>query len=116
MGEILQQQQLEFDSLLKNSCFILVFSWKLSKTRQLSPNTIQAINNAISDYDVLDNRYYETVDHTDDGCFNLPDLAPGDPVVFGGQCDPNLPVVSNFDASRVSARFVLDVLFKPCST
>ncbi|KAG6455295.1 hypothetical protein O3G_MSEX009121 [Manduca sexta] len=83
-----------------NADFRGVWSWKLSRTKQLSPAANTAINNAIANIDVLQNRYYERIDQSDNACFYLPDLGPGEPVEFVGQCDTNVPVVQAFNAAR----------------
>lgn len=82
--------------------FVTVYSWKLSRTKQLSAAANTAINSAIANVQVLDNAYYEDIDQSANGCFYLPDLAPGEPVEFVGQCDPNVPVVQNFNPVRVN--------------
>lgn len=78
-----------------------VYSWKLSRSKTLSAAANTAINNKISEVDVLHQQYYENIDQSEDACFFLPDLAPGEPVVFDGQCDRNIPIVQNFNAARV---------------
>ncbi|XP_037294072.1 uncharacterized protein LOC115446804 isoform X2 [Manduca sexta] len=83
-----------------NADFRGVWSWKLSRTKQLSAAANTAINNAIANIDVLQNRYYELIDQSDNACFYLPDLGPGEPVEFVGQCDTNVPVVQAFNAAR----------------
>ncbi|OWR44741.1 chlorophyllide A binding protein precursor, partial [Danaus plexippus plexippus] len=75
-----------------------VWSWKMSRTRDLSPNAIQNINRIVDSIDVLNNRYYEVLDHSDDGCFYLPTPDQNSQVIFPGQCDPNINVVTSFDA------------------
>lgn len=80
---------------------IAVYSWKLSRTRSLTAQAVTAINNAIAPIEVLDNVYYESIDQSDDACFYLPEIGPGQPIVLIGQCDPNITVVQNFDAGRV---------------
>ncbi|XP_038206910.1 uncharacterized protein LOC119828739 [Zerene cesonia] len=77
-----------------------VFSWKLSRTQDLSLNATTAINNAISNITVLDDRYYENIDQSDSACFYLPNLTPNEPVILPGQCDPNITVVQNFNVTR----------------
>ncbi|XP_037876122.1 chlorophyllide A binding protein isoform X2 [Bombyx mori] len=84
-----------------------VWSWKLSRTKQLTAASNAAINTAIANINVIDNRYFENMDQSDRACFYLPDLAPGEPVVFVGQCDPNIPVMRNFDPSRYTGRWRL---------
>lgn len=54
----------------------------------------------MSGIDVLNQRYYINVDHSDDACFYYP-VADGNPLVFRGQCDENIPVVTNFNAQAV---------------
>ncbi|CAG9565651.1 unnamed protein product [Danaus chrysippus] len=77
-----------------------VWSWKMSRTRDLTQNAIQNINRVVDSIDVLNNRYYEVLDHSDNGCFYLPTPNPNSPVIFPGQCDPNINVVNNFRATE----------------
>ncbi|KAJ8714188.1 hypothetical protein PYW08_007808 [Mythimna loreyi] len=84
-----------------------VWSWKLSRTRQLSDAGNVAINDAISNVDVLNNMYYENIQQADSDCFFYPELGPNDPVVFPGSCSPNIPVLQNFDPSRYLGRWRL---------
>ncbi|XP_068619407.1 uncharacterized protein [Battus philenor] len=84
-----------------------VYSWKLSRTKQLSTVANTAINNAIANITVLDNMYYENIDQSDNSCFYLPDLQPGSPIEFPGQCDRDIPVVRNFDPVRYAGRWRL---------
>lgn len=83
-----------------------MYSWKLSRNKQLNLNDNIAINNAIANVNVLDNIYYENIDQSDDACFFLPEAVPNQPVVFVGQCDENINVVQNFNVSRVSYNFI----------
>ncbi|CAG9789457.1 unnamed protein product [Diatraea saccharalis] len=76
-----------------------VYSWKLSKNRELSSAANDKINEIIDTIDVLGQQYYEKIDQTDDACFYLPELGPDDSVIFRGQCDENISGVQNFDAS-----------------
>ncbi|XP_069360734.1 uncharacterized protein [Maniola hyperantus] len=82
-----------------------VYSWKLSRSKVLSTAGITAINNKISEIDVLQSKYYEKIDQSSNACFYLPDLPPGAPVIFSGQCDRNIPVVQNFNAARYLGRW-----------
>lgn len=43
-----------------------------------------------------------SIDHSARACEILPVIPDGQPVILPGQCDPNKPVVQNFDVSRVS--------------
>lgn len=65
-----------------------------------------SIDNFIASADivVLNNTYFETIDQSDDACFYLPDLAPGEPVIIVGQCDPNIKVVQDFQPHKVRFR------------
>lgn len=87
---------------IHNSSLLTVYSWKLSRTQQLSPASLTAINNIIQGITVLEERYYENVDQSDNACFTLPVIAPGQPIILEGQCDPNIPVVQNFNITNVS--------------
>ncbi|XP_047536967.1 uncharacterized protein LOC125070976 isoform X1 [Vanessa atalanta] len=82
-----------------------VYSWKLSKSKTLSAAGNIAIDDKIAQIDVLDERYYESIDQSDRACFFLPDVRPGEPVVFNGQCDPNIPVVQNFRPDAYTGRW-----------
>ncbi|XP_061721996.1 uncharacterized protein LOC133528577 [Cydia pomonella] len=84
-----------------------IWSWKLSRTKQLSSSASTIIDEAISNIDVLGNEYYERVDQTDPACFYLPDLEPGEPVVIVGQCQADIPVVQNFNAELFAGRWRL---------
>ncbi|XP_046971596.1 uncharacterized protein LOC124538552 isoform X2 [Vanessa cardui] len=90
-----------------NNDFAAVYSWKLSRTKQLTAAANVAINNAISNIVVLENRYYETIDQSDEACFYLPEAVPNQPVEFDGQCDESIAVVQNFDAARYLGRWRL---------
>lgn len=79
---------------------ISVFSWKLSRTKELTQTYAQRIEDAMAGIDVIDQRYFETINQNDNACFYLPDLAPGEPPVFPGQC-ANFNAVPNFDPGRV---------------
>ncbi|CAH2243005.1 jg19448 [Pararge aegeria aegeria] len=90
-----------------NADFRAVYSWKLSRTKELSVTSANAINNAIQKVNVLEERYFETVDQTEAGCFHLPELSPGESVILNGQCDPNIQVVQNFNVTAYSGRWRL---------
>ncbi|KAF9407326.1 hypothetical protein HW555_012606 [Spodoptera exigua] len=90
-----------------NKDYRQVHSWKLSRSRVLSSTGNTAINNAIANIDVIDNRYFDSIDQSDAACFYLPELGPNDPVIFPGQCDLNIPVIQNFDVSRYLGRWRL---------
>ncbi|CAH0594385.1 unnamed protein product [Chrysodeixis includens] len=77
-----------------------VYSWKLSRSKQLSPGSNGIINEAMSKVDVLRDIYYENIQQTDNACFYYPELGPNDPVIFPGSCDANIPVLQGFDAER----------------
>ncbi|XP_038206911.1 uncharacterized protein LOC119828740 [Zerene cesonia] len=84
-----------------------VWSWKLSRTTSLRDEDAQAINSLMSNVDVLDQRYFQNADQSDAACFYYPEFEPNEPVVFPGQCDVNVPVVSNFNVSRFQNEWVL---------
>ncbi|KPI92172.1 Apolipoprotein D [Papilio xuthus] len=96
---------LAYSCVNRDSDFRAIYSWKLSRTKTLSAASNTAINTAIANIEVLDNRYYENIDQSDSACFYLPDLGPNDPVVFPGQCDQTIPVVQNFDPVRYQGRW-----------
>lgn len=90
---------------LHKKIFILLFpvwSWKLSRTKSLSTTAVANINAIINNIEVLNNRYYETIDNSDEGCFYFPTPGLNTPVIFRGQCDQSINTVMNFDAVRVS--------------
>ncbi|KAJ2953455.1 hypothetical protein O0L34_g1049 [Tuta absoluta] len=77
-----------------------VYAWKLSRNQQgLTAAANTAINTAMTNVTVLDQRYFETVDQTEAGCTSLPVIPAGQPIILDGQCDPNIEVVKNFNAS-----------------
>uniref|UniRef100_A0A2A4JUN1 Lipocalin/cytosolic fatty-acid binding domain-containing protein n=1 Tax=Heliothis virescens TaxID=7102 RepID=A0A2A4JUN1_HELVI len=90
-----------------NSDYREIWSWKLSRSRQLSNAGSQAIDNAMSAVDVLRNEYFEDIPQTDTACFYYPVLGPTDPVIFPGQCDANIPVIQDFDIDRYTGRWRL---------
>ncbi|XP_045502727.1 uncharacterized protein LOC123699752 [Colias croceus] len=79
-----------------------VYSWKLSRTKNLTQTANNAMNNVINNINVLDERYYQSTNQTDAGCFHLPEFAAGQKVVLPGQCDENIPVVAKFDVEKYS--------------
>lgn len=87
----------------KYRLFSTVWAWKLSRSKQLSAQGNTQINNLLANSPTvtLRNEYFEPIDQTDYACFFFPDLAPGEPVIVPGQCEPNVPVMQNFDASLV---------------
>ncbi|XP_063831228.1 uncharacterized protein LOC135080516 [Ostrinia nubilalis] len=92
---------LAYSCVNRNADFRAVYSWKLSRTRSgLSANAVTSINSAMADVVVLGQQYYESIDQSLDACFFLPELAPGEPVILVGQCDPNITVVQDFNATR----------------
>ncbi|CAK1550414.1 unnamed protein product [Leptosia nina] len=101
------------DYALAYSCVNLVedkraiYSWKLSRRKELSSAANTAIDNAIADIVVLDNKYYEPIDQSDNACFYLPDLAPGEPVILLGKCDSNIQAIQNFNVSAYLGRWRL---------
>ncbi|KAF9816947.1 hypothetical protein SFRURICE_016828 [Spodoptera frugiperda] len=92
---------------LRNTLFVLVHSWKLSRSRELSNTGNAAINDAITNIDVIDNRYFDNTDQSDAACFHYPVLGPNDPVIFPGQCDPTIPVIQDFNVSQYLGRWRL---------
>lgn len=67
----------------------------------MSASSNTAINAAIANTDILDQRYYEPVLQTDAACFYYPELGPNETVTFVGQCDQSIAVVENFNATEV---------------
>lgn len=84
-----------------NKTFVLVWSWKLSRTRSLSEQANNGINQIINNVQVLNDRFYKVIDNSDEACFYYPE-PNGEPVIFRGVCDENIPVVTNFETESVS--------------
>lgn len=80
---------------------ILVTSWKMSRTRELTAAAEARINAIINRVDVLNERFYEADDQSDEACFYLPPAGPNTPI-FRGQCDLSIPAVGNFRPGDVS--------------
>lgn len=73
----------------------------MSRTDTLSQTAINNIQTVVNNFNVLDNRYFETVDRSAQACFYFPE--PGtDPIEFRGQCDTSITGMPAFDAVRVS--------------
>lgn len=81
--------------------FFLVYSWILSRTRQLPQSAQIEVNRVINSILYLNNAYYEQADQSDDGCFYFPEPSPDEVVEFRNQCDDTIPVVSNFNIAAV---------------
>lgn len=79
-----------------------VFSWVVSRTRQLPDAAREQVNQVINSLVELNSLYYQVTDQSDASCFYIPETVDGDSIVFGGQCDLNIPVVNNFQAGDVS--------------
>lgn len=88
-------------SILINNLFA-VYSWKLSRTKQLSTNANNLINSIIANIPVLQPQYYIQRDQSPEGCFYFPEPQPGVVVEFPGQCDNNIQAVANFNLTAVS--------------
>ncbi|KPJ05890.1 Apolipoprotein D, partial [Papilio xuthus] len=91
---------LAYSCINDGSDFRKIFSWKLSRTKQLSAAANTAMNSVMANNVVLDNQYYQAIDQSDRACFFLPDIPLGQPVVLPGQCNVNIPVVQNFNVAR----------------
>ncbi|CAG5005077.1 unnamed protein product [Parnassius apollo] len=96
---------LAYSCVNRDQDFRAIYSWKLSRTKQLSAAANTEINNAIANITVLDNMYYENIDQSDNACFYLPDISPGEPIDLPGQCDLNITVVQNFNLTRFAGRW-----------
>ncbi|XP_050664604.1 uncharacterized protein LOC126965205 isoform X19 [Leptidea sinapis] len=81
-----------------------VTSWILSKSREISTTARNAVNQVISNYVDLNDRYYIVADQSDAACFYYPEPTSG-PVVFRGQCDQNINVVNNFNIDSFEGRW-----------
>ncbi|CAF4867620.1 unnamed protein product [Pieris macdunnoughi] len=84
-----------------------VYSWKLSRSRTLSSDANTRINAIVLANPDLVNGYYVNVDHSDAGCFFIPDTPLGQEVIFPGQCDENIPAVVNFNLEGFLGRWRL---------
>lgn len=78
-----------------------MYSWILSRTRQLPASAQIEVNQVIDSIIDLNNAYYEETDRTDEGCFYFPVPSPDEIVEFRNPCDETIPAVSNFNISAV---------------
>lgn len=78
----------------------------MSRTRELPNSVLPAINAIINATNVLDQRYYNVRNHSDDACFYYPQPVLGQAVLFRGKCDQNIAVVQNFDVAQVSVNYL----------
>ncbi|PZC77812.1 hypothetical protein B5X24_HaOG202923 [Helicoverpa armigera] len=90
-----------------NSDFRGVWSWKLSRTKQLSAAANTAIASIVASNVVLQDTYFERIDQSDEACFYLPELERGEAVILPGQCDTSIRGITNFDITRYSGRWRL---------
>lgn len=74
----------------------------MSRTKDISDEANNAINDVIESIQVLEEQYYEGNSQTSEDCFYFPQLEAHEPVTFFGQCDESIPVVQGFDSARVS--------------
>ncbi|CAK1589995.1 unnamed protein product [Parnassius mnemosyne] len=77
-----------------------VSSWKLSRTRTLSNQANNIMNNIISNTRGLLEEYYITSDQSDETCFYVPEVIPDQAPVFRGQCE-DITGVQGFDIQKV---------------
>ncbi|CAH0690321.1 unnamed protein product [Spodoptera exigua] len=84
-----------------------VRSWKLSRTRQLSPEANAAIDTIVNNNIVLSNNYFEVIDYSDDACFYLPEIEAGEPIILPGTCDTSIRGISNFKIEEFTGRWRL---------
>lgn len=80
---------------------MLVFSWKLSRSNELTVEANANISQIINSIDVLNNQYYNNMDRSEIDCFYFPDANPDTPVRFRGTCNESIPAVPNFDPVQV---------------
>lgn len=73
-----------------------------------------AINQVVARIPVLNERYYQQRDHSDQGCFFYPEPEQGKPVVFPGQCDNTIQAVPNFNMASVSNLKNIQITEKKC--
>lgn len=79
-----------------------MFSWIVSRTRQLPESAQIEVNQVINSIIDLNHVYYQQTDQTDDGCFYFPEPSPDQVVEFRNPCDESIPVVSDFNLLAVS--------------
>lgn len=76
----------------------------------MSEIAVTAISNAMANNVVLEDKYFEKIDHSNEACFYLPELEPGEPVILPGPCDDNIEGIENFYIERVK-RFFSDFCY-----
>lgn len=76
-------------------------SWKLSREKFLRPEDEIAINDAMNEIKVLDQKYFVNRYQIPEACFYFPEPQPGVPVVFPGQCNDYIPAAPNFNINEV---------------
>lgn len=86
-----------------------MWSWKLSRTKQLSPNASAEIDRIVNNIPVLNEQYYVKRDQTKEGCFYYPEPQPGKVVELPGQCE-NVQGISNFNMSLVTTKNSIYIL------
>lgn len=79
-----------------------VYSWILSRTRQLPQSVQVQVNQVINSIVDLNDAYYQPADQSDDACFYFPEPSPDEVVEFRNECDENIPVQSNFNITAVN--------------
>lgn len=100
---------------MSRESLLIVFSWKLSRTKELSSAANQEINNVTSGIPVLDQQYYINRDQSPEGCFYYPEPESGVTVIFPGQCNTTIPVVEDFNLANVSTFSNIQVVIIMCN-
>lgn len=90
-----------YRTIFEAKFFLLVYSWILSRRRELSWFSQEEVNQIIDSILDLNHIYFHQTDQTDDGCFYFPEPSPDQLVEFIGPCDDSIPVVENFDIPNV---------------
>lgn len=63
----------------------------------------------INNTKALEPQFYIPVNQSDEACFHYPEQS-GDQIILPGQCDPNIPVMQNFDAVKVRFFYFIHIL------
>lgn len=83
--------------------YLLVYIWQLERETGIVTAMMQALMNQLltSQFGItLD--YLTSIDHSENACAVLPRIPEGQPIIFPGQCNPNINVVVNFNVVAVS--------------
>lgn len=87
-----------------------VFSWILSRQRELNSEAQMNVSKVIDSLLELNNAYFLTTDQSSEGCFYFPEVNPNAPVRFRGKCDETIQAVPNFNPVLVNTTVLFLVL------